>query len=422
MGAKVKKKIFVVCVDRDNDLGRKAKITGPVIGREKNLAAAQKLILADPEESDANTMFAAIAKLEEATKLYKNVEVVTITGQGKIGLAADKEINKQLDVLQKDYLIDGWILITDGAEDSQVLPILQSRAKIISTEKVIIKQAEAVESTLYTIKEALQDPSVARLVFGVPGLILLVYVLYDVFKLNLLGMAAYQAIAFIAGAYLLLKGSGAEDKIVEFFRVISDSLSQQRVSFVVYVAALILPLIGIWTMYLQLMSSEFIDITIDVASGLRTAYPFFVFAVILIILGRAIDAIYNKKAFYIGNYIVQAVSMLCVWAIVDAGTLVFLRQAELSWLPANIMISFVVLIIAMRARNTFDIREKVSKLLVGLNVLDEQGNYLGKVIEANKAKKTIIVQNTKTNQKAGKKIEIKLGQFKLSQGRIITTA
>ena len=414
----MKKKIFVVCVDRDNDLGRKAKVRGPVIGREKNLEAAQKLILADPAESDANTMFAAVAKLEEATKLYKNVEVVTITGEGKIGLAADKEINKQLDKLQKDYLIDGWILITDGAEDSQVIPILQSRAKIISTERVIIKQAEAVESTLYTIKEALKDPSVARLVLGVPGLILLVYVLYDVFHVNIFGMAAYQAIAFIAGAYLLLKGSGAEDKIVEFWRIISDSLSQQRISFVMYIAALLLPVIGIWTMYTQLMSSEFIDITIDVASGLRGAYPFFVFAIILIIAGRATDAIYNKKAYYIGNYIVQAVSILCVWAIIDAGTLVFLRQAELSWLPANIMLSFVVLIIAMRARNTFDIREKISKLLLGLNVLDEQGNYLGKVIETNKAKKTITIQDSKTN----KKTEKKLGTFKLAQGRIITTA
>jgi putative membrane protein len=389
-----------------------------VIGREKNLAAAQKLILADPAESDANTMFAAVSKLEEATKLYKNVEVVTITGEGKIGLAADKEINRQLDKLQKDYLIDGWILITDGAEDSQVIPILQSRAKIISTDRVIIKQAEAVESTLYTIKEALKDPSVARLVLGVPGLILLVYVLYDVFKVNILGMVAYQAIAFIAGAYLLLKGSGAEDKLVEFIRVISDSLSQQRVSFVMYIAAIILPFVGIWTMYLQLMSSEFIDITIDVASGLRSAYPFLAFAIILIIAGRATDAVYNKKAYYIGNYIVQAVSILCVWAIIDAGTLVFLRQAELSWLPANIMLSFVILIIAMRARNTFDIREKISKLLLGLNVLDEQGNYLGKVVEANKSKKTITIQDSKTN----KKTEKKLGTFKLAQGRIITTS
>jgi putative membrane protein len=414
----MKKKIFVICVDRDNDLGKKTKINGPVIGKEKNLEAAQKLMLADPSESDANTMYAAITKLEEASKIYKNVEIVTITGEGKIGLQADREINKQLDKLQKDYIIDGWILVTDGAEDNQVMPLLQSRAKIISTQRIIIKQAEAVESTFYTIKEALKDPAISRLALGIPGLILLIYVSYDAIHLNILGMSAYQLIALIAGAYLLLKGFGIEDKIVEAFRVMSDSLAEQKISFVLYVAAMLLPIVGIWLAYTQLMSSEFIDAAVDTASALRAAYPLFALAAILAITGRAIDAFYAKKTYNLGNYIVQAISIFCLWAIIDAGTLVFLRQAELTWLPANIMISFVILIIAMRLRKLFDIRERITKLLVGLNAMDETGNYLGKVIEANKTKGTITIQQNKNS----KKIEKKLKEFKLIQGRIITTA
>lgn len=410
----MKKKIFVVCVDRDNDLGRKAKINGPVIGKEKNLEAAQKLILADPSESDANTMFAAITKLEEATKLYKNVEVVTLTGEGKIGLAADKEISKQLDKLQKDYLIDGWILVTDGAEDSQVIPLLQSRAKIISTHRVIIKQAEAVESTFYTLKEALKDPAIARLVLGVPGIILLTYFI--------LGTYSFQVMALIAGAYLMLKGFGIEDRLVEFVRIVTHSLSEQRISFVMYIAATLLPLVGLWIVYLQLMSSEFIDVTIDIASALRTAYPFLVFAILLVIAGRGTDAIYTKRAYKVGNYIIQGVSILCVWAIVDAGTLVFLRQAELSWLPANIMISFVILILSMRIAKVFDVRERITKIFIGLNVLDEAGNYLGKVVEVNKSKQILTIQENKTGKKAGKKLEKKRDQFAISQGRIIVTA
>ena len=406
----MKKKIFVVCIDRDNDLGRKTKIQGPVIGKEKNLAAAQKLVLADPSESDANTMFAAITKLEEANKLYKNVEIVTLTGEGKVGLKADKEINRQLDKLQKEYLIDGWILITDGAEDAQVIPLLQSRAKIISTEKVIIKQAEAVESTFYTIKAALEDPGIARLFLGIPGLVLLTYFI--------LGTASFQVMALIVGTYLMLKGFGIEDKLVEFVKIVSNSLSEQRISFVMYIAAVLLPLVGLWIVYLQIMSSEFIDITIDIASALRTAYPFFVFSFLMIITARATDTIYAKKSYKLGNYIVQAVSILCVWAIIDAGTLVFLRQAELSWLPANIMLSFILLIVSMRMGRVFDIREKITKIFIGLNAMDEQGNYLGKVIETNKTKQTIVIQETKTS----KKIEKKRNQFTLNQGRIIVTA
>ena len=401
------KKIFVVCVDRDNDLGRKTGIKGPVIGREKNLEAAQKLSIADPSESDANTMYAAIKKLAEAQKHYKNAEIVTITGEGKIGLAADREINKQLDMLQKKYLIDGWILLTDGAEDNQVIPLLQSRAKIISTEQVIIKQAQAVESTFYTIKEALNDPGIARLVLGVPGLLLLTFFF--------LGSQSIQAIALIAGAYLMLKGFGIEDRIVGFFRLISTSLSEQRISVVMYIAAIILPILGLWIIYLQLMSSEFIDVFIDVASALRSFYPFIIFGALSLIAGRAFDAFYLKKAYKIGDYIVQGVSIICIWAIIDAGTLIFLRQAELSWLPANIMISFIIVIVAMRISKTFDVRQKITKLFIGLNAMDEAGNYLGKVTEADKQKKVIIIQEEKTHKKTEKKRE----EFTLNDGRII---
>lgn len=407
----MKKKLFVVCVDRDDDLGRKTKVKGPVIGREKNLIAAQKLILADPTESDANTMFASVKKFDEAEKAFKNVELVTITGKGKIGLQADKEINRQLDILTKEYLIDGWILVTDGAEDSQVIPLLQSRAKIISTEKVIIRQAEAVESTYYTIKEALKDPGVARLFLGVPGLILLSYFI--------LGTASFQVMALIAGAYLMLKGFGIEDKLFEYTRIITESLSEQRVSFVMYIAAVLIPLVGLWMVYLQLNSSEFIDITLDIASALRTLYPFVVFSALMVIAGKATDSIYRKKAYKMGDYIVQALSILCVWAIIDAGTLVFLRQTELTWLPANIMMSLIILILAMRVRKIFDIRERVTKIFVGLSAIDEQGNYLGKVIETNKIKQTIIIQD---NEKNSKRIEKKRNEFNIAQGRIVVSA
>ena len=57
--------LLVICVDRDNDLGKKAGVKGPVIGREKNLEAASKLALADPTESDANSIFAAVKKYDE---------------------------------------------------------------------------------------------------------------------------------------------------------------------------------------------------------------------------------------------------------------------------------------------------------------------------------------------------------------------
>ena len=47
---------LVLTVDRDNDLGVKAGIRGPVVGRKATLSAALRLGIADPEESDTNAI------------------------------------------------------------------------------------------------------------------------------------------------------------------------------------------------------------------------------------------------------------------------------------------------------------------------------------------------------------------------------
>ena len=51
---------LVLTVDRDNDLGVKAGIRGPVVGRKATLAAALRLGIADPEESDTNAILGAL--------------------------------------------------------------------------------------------------------------------------------------------------------------------------------------------------------------------------------------------------------------------------------------------------------------------------------------------------------------------------
>ncbi|AKB44337.1 Conserved transmembrane protein [Methanosarcina vacuolata Z-761] len=56
---------LVICIDRDNDLGEKAKLETPIVGREANVQAAVALGIADPEDSDTNTIFGGIRILDE---------------------------------------------------------------------------------------------------------------------------------------------------------------------------------------------------------------------------------------------------------------------------------------------------------------------------------------------------------------------
>ena len=47
---------LVLTVDRDNDLGIKTAIRGPVVGRPSSPFCTLKLGIADPEESDTNAI------------------------------------------------------------------------------------------------------------------------------------------------------------------------------------------------------------------------------------------------------------------------------------------------------------------------------------------------------------------------------
>ena len=77
--------LLIIAIDRDNDLGRKTGIRSPVIGRESNVKAALELGLADPEESDTNTMFEAIRTYDQLLEDGEDVEVVTICGDIRVG-------------------------------------------------------------------------------------------------------------------------------------------------------------------------------------------------------------------------------------------------------------------------------------------------------------------------------------------------
>ena len=50
-------KTLILNIDRDDDFGRKADIKSPILGIKNNINAANKLGMADPEDSDLNAIF-----------------------------------------------------------------------------------------------------------------------------------------------------------------------------------------------------------------------------------------------------------------------------------------------------------------------------------------------------------------------------
>ena len=152
---------LVLTVDRDNDLGIKTAIRGPVVGRRQVLTAALKLGIADPEESDTNAILGALSQhdnLSESLGDDDEVEIAILTGDEKVGIRSDRAISAQLEEIVTTFQPDKAILVTDGAEDESVLPIIQSQVRIDHVEKIIVKQSKGIEGTYYYIVKALEDP------------------------------------------------------------------------------------------------------------------------------------------------------------------------------------------------------------------------------------------------------------------------
>lgn len=255
-----KEKLLVLSVDRDNDIGEKTDFSGPLLGREEVLEAAQALGLADPEDSDFNAMFEAVRVLGELGDEYEK-EVAVITGDRNVGIKSDKEIADQLVKVLQKFSASGVILVTDGSEDEQIMPLIQSRVPIISVKRVIVKQSEQLESTYYKIKdfieESLENPKMARLIFGLPAVILIL--------LGVFGLEGMRFVIGILGIYLLIKGLKLERYFEGAWEELRTSFTRRRFAFFLYIVAIIFGILAAYRGYTSML--DYLNIGLFEAVG-----------------------------------------------------------------------------------------------------------------------------------------------------------
>ncbi|MEM3052715.1 MAG: DUF373 family protein, partial [Candidatus Caldarchaeum sp.] len=135
-------KLLVITVDRDDDLGQKAGVEGPVFGREACLQAAVKLALADPEDPDANAIFYAVKAFDELRNRGERAEVgvAILTGSPKEGLEADMRVFNQLREVLEKFPAQRCVFVSDGETDAIVAPIISSQLGIMSVQRVTVRQ------------------------------------------------------------------------------------------------------------------------------------------------------------------------------------------------------------------------------------------------------------------------------------------
>lgn len=233
---------LVLNIDRDDDIGFKAAIESPVIGREACLDAAVRLALADPEDSDVNAIFQAISTYDRLREDGENPEIAVIGGNHFRFIEGDRKIAMLVSEVVDACGADQCILITDGGEDEYVLPIIQGKVRIASIQRVVVSQMPNLEGTFYILKKLLSDPKVSKLVLVLPGLTLLLYAIsYALSKPEI----ATIIIAAGIGGYLLYKGFSLDDFVRTEVIDLRTTLYRGRFSFVTYISAILFAFIGV---------------------------------------------------------------------------------------------------------------------------------------------------------------------------------
>jgi putative membrane protein len=171
-------KLLVICVDRDDDLGRKTGISTPVVGRNACIEAAQRLALEDPEDADSNSIFFAVKTYEDLVSKGYKAQVITVTGVENRGVQADEKVASEIKSVLKKFSANGAVIVSDGEDDEMVIPVIQNVIPVISVQRVVMQVSRTIEHSYAVfgkfLKLVMYNPKYSKFFLGVPGILLLI--------------------------------------------------------------------------------------------------------------------------------------------------------------------------------------------------------------------------------------------------------
>ncbi|HKU32459.1 MAG TPA: DUF373 family protein [Candidatus Nitrosotalea sp.] len=171
-------RLLVICVDRDDDIGSKAGVATPVVGRNACIEAAQRLALEDPEDADSNSIFAAVKTFEDLVSKGYQAEVAIVSGTENKGVQGDEKIVSQVKTIVQAFSANGAVIVSDGEDDESVIPIIQNVLPIVSVKRVVMRVSRSVEYSYAVFGRYLKaiafDSKYSKFFLGVPGILLVI--------------------------------------------------------------------------------------------------------------------------------------------------------------------------------------------------------------------------------------------------------
>ncbi|OYT60655.1 MAG: hypothetical protein B6U75_01170 [Desulfurococcales archaeon ex4484_217_1] len=279
-----RKKIVVLCVDRDADI-RVLNIKTPIIGFNNVLKAATEYAIKKPEDADTNALFAALNTAKRLKEEGFNVEVAIIAGDPVDDLKAGIRVKEETKEVLDKTGASSAIIVSDGADDELIIPIVSSLTPIESVRRVIVEQSRGVEETYILIgrylRKIIGEPRFSRIFLGVPGVIILVASIFT--AIGLIDKAMLAALAII-GFTMIYRGFSLDRKIEEWWE-------SSPVIFVSAILAIFSLVLG--TLYTLLT----VDLSKGVLAWSKAVYiitPFIITSIVLLLGGKAIVKVIRR--------------------------------------------------------------------------------------------------------------------------------
>ena len=373
-------KLAILIVDIDDDLGKKAKIYGPVIGEEGNLEAAQKLALADPQDSDSNTIFKGINLYREIVKTNPNVILATITGHEDLGYKAGQKISEQLEILI-NMGVNKVILVTDGVMDEEIMPILKSKdIAVESIERVYIRQSKELEKIYYVILDKANDPKFKKLIYLMPGILFILAGASYFYDISLI----LAILSLFFGAIFIIKAFNIDNLInFSYSEKVESKMSFSTLFLVYYSIAFTISVFYIYPQNLIYGSLIAMARALEILDLLMLFYIVVTGAIKLIQSKNIVDFYSNSQIFILIVYVFVSILLWTNWI---TETFLYLSFKDT-------LISFIILSIATLSILYYINQSKIIYFytldLVGKNVYSKNGVFYG-IIENLKRKKLII--------------------------------
>ncbi len=386
----MKRPILVLCIDRDNDLFEKAKVSGPLIGRERNLQGATTLALADPEDPDSNAIFYAVKIYDQMRRDGENAEVVTLTGDKALGMKADRSVSAQLDKIVTELNPASCVLVSDGASDEEILPIIKSRLKVDSTKIVFIKQAKELEKTYFVLLEKLRDPYFARIIIGIPAILILLFSLSSYFGFG------WQPVGLIVGVYLLLRIFGADELAIGIIR--DFRFSFERTSWIGYVGAVATFAIAVFVGYQTAQKGILLNLLPEKLISLVVGSMVWIILIslLMIMAGKAIDAVMERKKYAATKYLLYSSAAVITTIVILVGSMWIANMSE-PYVDFGMFLLTVAACMVLGYLATWSVNWYRKEILIDLKIegkeaISEHGTYLGRVVGVDARKGKLVIQ------------------------------